>query len=125
MTLLKMESHTFIEQPICSEALIIFKHSVFNLLFLPSTFTRATQEVELMHRDAALIGDKELYLALWTLSSFVATVSGLIGYISAQVSCQENFMIGTEPRVQEPGNQIHWDLVGWLRNPFSPSGKAL
>ena len=58
-----------------------------------------------MHRDAALIGDKELSLAFWTLSSFVVTLSGSIGHVGAQVSFQDNFMIGTEPRVEEPANQ--------------------
>jgi hypothetical protein len=88
-----------------------FQKGLFNLLSLPSILTRATKDVKLIHRDAALIGDKELSLALWTLSSFVATLSGAIGHVGAQVSLQDNFMIGTEPRVDEPRNETHWDLV--------------
>ena len=60
-----------------------------------------------MHRDAALIGDKELSLALWTLSSFVASLSGTTGHVAAPVSFQHNFMTGTEPRVDEPANETH------------------
>jgi hypothetical protein len=52
----------------CSEALSTIQKILFNLSFLPSTLTRAIEEVKLMHRDAALIGDKELSLAHWTLS---------------------------------------------------------
>ena len=71
-----------------------------------------------MHRDAALIGDKELSLAFCTISSFVATLSGPIGHVGTRISFQDNFVIGTEARVDEPANQTHWDLVGWSPNPM-------
>ena len=51
-----------------TDALITFNKSLFNLLFLPSTLTRAIKEVKLMNRDAALIGDKNFlwpHLARW------------------------------------------------------------
>jgi hypothetical protein len=79
----------------CSGALITFKKSLFKISLLPPTLTRATEEVKQMHRDATLIGDKEISLAFWTLSSFVATLYGPIG----------------EERVYEPSNQTLWDLV--------------
>ena len=60
-----------------------------------------------MHRDAALIGDKELSLALWTLFSFLLTLSGHIGHVGARISFQDNFMIGTETRVEEHANHTH------------------
>jgi len=77
----KMESHTNAAQPMCSEAWIAFKQSLLKLLFLPSSHIRATQEMKLVHRDAVLIEDKDLSLAFWTLSSFVATLSGAIGHV--------------------------------------------
>jgi hypothetical protein len=88
-----MESHTVAAQPMCSEALTNLKKSLFNRLCLPSTLTGEAEEVKRMHRNAALIGDKDLSLVFWTLSSFVA-------------------------RVDEPANQTHWDLAGWLPNPM-------
>jgi len=114
-----------VSQPMSSEALNTFKKSLFHLLFLPCTVTRANDELKLMHRDAALIVDKELPLALWTLSSSVATLSGTIGHVVAQVSFQNNFIIGTEPRVDEPANQTHWGLVGWLQDPMFFFRKAI
>ena len=39
------------------------------------------------------------------LSFFVASVSGTIGHVGAQVTIHENFMIVTELRVDEPATQ--------------------
>ena len=102
-------------QPMCSEALITFKKSRFNVFFISCTLIRATEEVKLMHRDGFLVEDKELSLELWVLSSFVATLASLIG---VRISFQDIFVSGTERRVGEPANQTHWNLVGWFRNPM-------
>jgi len=85
----------------CVLALITFTKSLFNYCFLPRIITRVTEEMKAMHRDATLIGDKGLFHPLWTLSSFVVTLSDPIGHLGARVSFQDNFVIATEGRVDE------------------------
>jgi hypothetical protein len=74
----------------CSEVYITFKQSLCNLLFLPSTLTRATEKMKLMYKDAALFGDKKFSLDFWILSFCVATLFGAIGHADARVSFQDD-----------------------------------
>jgi len=90
----KIESHTIVAQPMCTEAWITFKKSSFNLWFLPPTLTKATEEVKLMHRDATRIRDTELFLELWTRYSYVATLPVPIWHVGARVSFLDDFVIG-------------------------------
>jgi len=83
----KMESHSIVAQPMCSEALITFKKSISNHL----SFFYSHQSDQRGETDAQWCcpdWKKELFLVIWTLSSFVSTLSGPIGHVGAQVSFQ-------------------------------------
>jgi hypothetical protein len=71
-------------------------HYLFSSFYSHQSYGRDEADAQ----GRCLIGDKELFLVFWTLSSFVATLSGAIGHVGAQVSFRTTSWSGQNQKLK-------------------------